>query len=509
LIECFCFDANFFHHFSAFCSVHMCWYAQVRPVWLPFLQAPALLSHVLMLVQNTLHSQLLERSLQLLAALLPADDLQQQQARLQRPPEQQQQQRRRQPVYQLLMQAGLMTVVEAVLAPTAEVGPSALEALITSAANGPGVWDGAVYGENPAGDGAAEPANSAAGEEAAAAAAADGGWSEDGADMTADETAADADNVEQRTRELYRSDVILEAVLAVLLQLGCLLESAAAALQQLPDLPELLLHVLAASSLHHKQRVLEALLPVMVVFRHGVLPRIQPVPDHYMLLHMQQQEEVADSDEPPAEQQQQQPDLQQLEAEEEQQQVKGLCLLACIADALQDSHDRPESLDAQDAGWYLLAQATANVQTLEVYLQQQQQRRYEQQQLEQQNNINRQQQQQGGRRQAIILNPASCSFLQQICTRLTRSPAPTSAAAYVTATVHALATCVAQTLSEATHMPGRPEQQQQQQQQQGLLGDPLERMQRSLVEAAAKVTLLTRMVRQLMPPPGAAGPGGI
>jgi hypothetical protein len=520
----------------------------VRPAWLSFLQAPEFLGHVLLLVQNTLHSQLLERSLQLLAALLQADELQEQQ-------EQQQQllpavageqqssssssrasaeqqlagEQQKQPIYERLMQAGLITAVEAILAPTVEAGPTALEALIMSAANGRDSWDDAGSGENPAGNGAAEqPANSAVGE---AAAAEKGGWSDNDNDMPAEQIAADAGNVEQRTRELYRSQDVLEMLLALLLQLGSCQESAAATLQQLPNLPQVLLHVLAASSSQRQQRVLEALLPVLVVFRDGVVPLMQPVLDSHLEQHMQQQQEIGEISAPAEQQQQQQvggtaapAQLQQQQHEQEeqqqlqQQQVKALCLLACIAGTLQDGEAGPQSLDALDAGWYLLALATHNLTVLDIHRQQQQE-------LDLQLLY---------KWHALICTPASCRLLELLCTRLNRSPAPDTAAAYVRATAHALATCVTAMLFVVDRMPAGQEQQQQQQQreggiqpgqqvvmdqqqqeqeadaqqqQQGLRGSASRRMQAGMLQAAGAVSQLACKVRQLGLPEGAEGLG--
>jgi hypothetical protein len=515
---------------------------QVRPAWLPFLQAPEFLGHILMLVQNTLHSQLLERSLQLLAALLQADELEQQQqqqqqqhqlarqqlqadelqqqqqqheqqqphmASQQQHVQEQQQQPQQQPMYERLIEAGLVTAVEALLSPTVEAGPASLEALITSAANGTDDWDGAVYGGNPAGSAAAEPANSAAG---AAAAAGNGGWSDDDIDMAVEGRAADVGDVEQRTRELYRSQNVLEMLLALLLQLGSCSESAAAALQQMPELPQVLLHVLVVSSSHRQQQVLEALLPVLVVFRDGVLPLMQPVTQRHLQLHMQQQQQEFGGIAAPAEQQQR----QQQEAEEQQQQITGLCLLACIAGTLQDGDTGPQVLDALDAGWYLLALATNNLRVLELHLQQQQLNVPHQQQQQQEEEEELQlQQQQRDRRHALICNPASCKLLELLCTRLKRSPVPESAAAYVRATAHALATCVTAMLYEADRVPaglqqqqaGDQQQQQQQQQQQGLCSDALSRMQMSMLQAAAAVSALASKVCRPEVPQGAEGLG--
>jgi hypothetical protein len=454
---------------------------QVRPLWLPFLHSPEFLAAVLRQVQNTLQSELLVHSLKLLTALLQADRVQQQ--RLQEQAAEQQnaaEQQQQQPIYQCLMQAGLMTAVQMLLAPTVELGPAALEAMIIGASNGTDNWDDLLYG-------AAAPQNAAA---AAAAAAADEAALEDEEmDMTADEIAAESGDITQQRRELYASQPVLEALLALLLQLGRSAEPRAAALQQLPDLPEMLLHVLAASGAHHQQRVLESLLPVLVVFRGCVVALMQPVPDSHLNQHLAQQQETADNMMNNAgEQQLDQQQLQQQQEEERQQQVKGLCLLACIASALQNGEPGRERPDAHIAGWGLLAMATRNLQVLELHLQQRMQ-----QQLHQQ-----QQQVQLARQHAVIPSPASCRFLEHICTRLTRSPAPDAAAAFVGATVHVLVTCVVATLFDGNHAPPAPQQeqqevdhdQQQQQQEQMVAAAASQRMNMSILRAAGKVNTL-------------------
>jgi hypothetical protein len=424
-------------------------------------------------------------NLKLLTALLQADRLQQQRLQEQAAEQQnaaEQQQQQQQPMYQCLMQAGLMTAVQMLLAATVELGPAALEAMITAASDGTDNWDDIMYGD------AAAPENAAA-----AAAAADEAALEEEEHMTEDEIAAELGDIEQQRRELYASQPVLEALLALLLQLGRSAEPRTAALQQLPDLPEMLLHVLAVSSAHHQQRVLESLLPVLVVFRGCVVALMQPVPDRHLNQHLAQQEETADNmmnnaGEQQLDQQQQQ---QQQQEEERQQQVKGLCLLACIASALQNGEPGRERPDAHIAGWGLLAMATRNLQLLELHLQQ----RMQQQQLHQQ-----QQQVQLARQHAVIPSPASCRFLEHICTRLTRSPAPDAAAAFVGATVHALVTCVIATLYDANHAPAAPQQQQQevdngqqQQQQQMVAAAASQRMNMSILRAAGKVNTLMHM----------------
>jgi ferredoxin-like protein FixX len=385
---------------------------------------------MLMLVQNTLDSQLLQRSLQLLAALLQADAaVEEERQQQQLPPLQLR-------VYESLLQAGLMNAVTTVLAPTVEVGNSSLMALISTAADGSDVWADVVYGavalrgfpQQQQQDHSA--ANSG---EGAAAAGGDGSWSEDEdeADMMDDEGDAAANSIQQRTLTLYRSEYVLEALLQLLLQLGSRAESAAAAVQKLPALPGFLVDVLAVSSFHQHQKVLEALLPVLVLFKEWVLPMLQPVQDRHMQQHMQQQQlaEVA-----PAEQQQ-----QQQQQEEEERQTKGLALLACIAGTLQDCEAGAHTLDTLDAGWYLMALATHSMQVLQQHMQQQLQDQQQQQQL--------------ARQHVLIACPASCRFLDHLCTRLSRSTLPETAANYAAAVTQALTTCVAPILADDSLAP--------------------------------------------------------
>jgi hypothetical protein len=345
--------------------------------------------------------------------------------------------------------------------------------MIAAAGNGTDIEDDLAYGD------AAAPGNAAA--------------DEADVDIAADEIAAELGDVVQQRRELYASQPMLEALLALLQQLGSLAESRAAALQQLQQLPEmLLLHVLAASSSNHQQRVVEAVLPALIMFRDCVLPLMQPVLDHHIQHHLAQQEEVAGNDLNNAEQQ---PDHQQQEKEERQQQVKGLCLLACIASCLQDGEPGRPRPDAHIAGWGLLALATRSLQVLEQHLQQQTQQLLQLQLQEQQ-----QQDVQRGRQHALISTPASCRFLEHICTRLTRSPTPDAAAGFVGATVHALATSACAMLHDADHVPGALEQQQEgDQQQQQMLQDAAatRRMHMSTLRAAGKVTALVQIWRRL------------
>jgi hypothetical protein len=182
-----------------------------------------------------------------------------------------------------------------------------------------------------------------------------------------DITAAAADAEEQAV-QLYRSESVLEALLQLLLQLGRQ-DSAAAALQQLPALPGFLIDVLAVSGCHQQQCVLEALMPVLVVFKERVLPVLQPGTGSHLLQHMQQKVAQQNHDDGSVEQRQQQ------RRQEEEQQATGLALLACVAGALQDCGAGAHDLEAMNAGWHLLALATHNMQLppLHLHLQQQQQ----------------------------------------------------------------------------------------------------------------------------------------
>jgi hypothetical protein len=468
---------------------------QVRLAWISLLQLPDFLRHVLMLLQNTLHSQLLQRSLQLLTALLQADaeleelrvQQQQQQQQQQQPQQQQQeghqedaaqqqqqhvpqqqegqqQQPQQQPlqlqVFHTLLQAGLMSAVAALLAPTVAAGPPSLMALVTSAADGSDVWDDVVFGANAARRIPQQGDNSAANAADSAVAAGGGNWSsdEEEIELTAEELAAAAGSIEQRTAQLYRSPDVLEALLALLHELGSRPESAAASLQRLPALPGMLVHVLAWSSFRHQQQVVEALLPVMVLFRERLLPVIQPVQDQHLRLHMQQQAggEAAADQQQQQQQQEAQQQQQQQQEQEAQHQVNGLCLLACIADALQDCADPGGgSLDAQNAGWYLLALATRNLQALQQHLQQQQLRV---QPLDLPDQL---QQQRRRRRHAVIPSPGSCRCLEHLCARLSRSQVPDSAVEYACSAAQALAMCIVPLLADVSLLPPVPPVQQQ------------------------------------------------
>lgn len=159
-----------------------------------------------------------------------------------------------------------------------------------------------------------------------------GGW-DDGA-----EAAGDSSSIQQVEQRLYKQPEVLEALVSVLQQLAVQPDGVYTAVQYIPQLPRLMLQLMASCSLRGDQEALELLLPVLVEYRTAILP----------LLQQQLQ--------PPAHQD---PTTDQ-RTEDGQQQGHGLQYLVCIAAALQDSSS-PDSLDALDAGWYLCAAATRDL----------------------------------------------------------------------------------------------------------------------------------------------------
>jgi hypothetical protein len=396
--------------------------------------------------------------------------------------------------HETLLQAGVMSTVTILLGPTVNVGHQSLMSLVATAADGSDIWDDVVYGGAALHAFAEQHAHTAAGSVGGASSSDSGSWSEDEdeIDRINEDIEAAARTTAQITKELYTSDEVLEAVLKLLQQLCSRPESAAAALQQLPALPGFLIDILAVSSCHQQQRVLQALLPVLVVFKERVLPVLQPVTDSQLRRHLQQQP----ADEVPAEKHQQQQQQQQYEAE---QQSKGLAVLACIAGNLRDCGAGADSLRAKTAGWYLLAAATHNMLVLQQHLWR----------------LQLQQQQQQQRRHAVIPRPASCRYLEHLCMRLSRSTVPDAATNDAAAATHALAACVAVMSSDASLRPqvlyplhvlypqlayqelerlGLGEHADQQQQQPEPPGVAVQRMHNSIVQASASVRLLAQRV---------------
>lgn len=165
--------------------------------------------------------------------------------------------------------------------------------------------------------------------------------------------------VQRRMRWLYLQPAVLLAVVAVLEQLGRDSAAAAAAQREMPQLPELLLQLLVSCNAAGQHDVLEQLLPVLVMFRGGVLEVLcrtgagagrseagaQP-PQHQQ--QQQQQEHQPAPDRAGV------ADGQATRTQgTEDDGVLLLWHLANIAAALQDFD--ADSLDAQDAAWYLLA----------------------------------------------------------------------------------------------------------------------------------------------------------
>jgi hypothetical protein len=156
---------------------------------------------------------------------------------------------------------------------------------------------------------------------------------------------------------VYQHTEVLLALVTCLQQLGEDKAAVKTVLTELPALPEQLLQLMLASRMRDQQDVLEQLLPVLVMFRQGVLPLLQ-APDRQNASsvaagqeqqHMQETEQQAD---------------EQLAIQEhvEVSAVVCLCYWVCIAGVLCDCG--PESLDAIDAAWYLLAAVSPGAEGL-------------------------------------------------------------------------------------------------------------------------------------------------
>jgi hypothetical protein len=328
--------------------------AQGCTVWLPALLCPAGCTWLLHIVTNTLHPLLLERSLLLLAAMLavtaetaageagPGTAQARAAAEVATPsaaahPAEesdhaavQQQHGTAMDTLQLLLQHGFLPALEAVLLPAAAPGTQLQEQqqLLLQQAN-------------------QAQANSQTGASAAAAAAGvckagGGGWSEDDSPpATAAADGAGDDSAERQcANRVYQQPEVLLALLSCLEQLGQEGRTAAVVLQQMPGLPQQLLCLMLACRAKEQQSVLELLLPVLVLFRAGVVP--------CLTLGGVQSE---DSD-----------DCQEGLPKQQQLQQRALCLpyWVCIAGVLSDCG--PESLDAIDAAWYLLAAVMSSAQ---------------------------------------------------------------------------------------------------------------------------------------------------
>jgi hypothetical protein len=335
--------------------------AQGSAVWLPALLCPAGCTWLLHIIVNTLHPLLLERSLLLLAAMLAvtaetaageagtgttqacsAAEVAKTSTAAAHPAEESdaaavQQQHCTIDAMQLLLQHGLLPALEAVLLPAAMPGIQLQQQLLLLLqANQPQT-------NSPTGAAAAAPA-------AAGVSIADtGGWS---GDDLAPGTAAAADGVgddiagQHCANTVYQQPEVLLALLSCLEQLGQEGSTAAVVLQLMPGLPQQLLYLMLACQAKEQQGVLELLLPVSVLFRAGVVP--------CLTLSGVQHEGLEGCQE----------GLQQ------QQQLRhsAVCLhyWGCIAGVLHDCV--PDSLDAIDAAWYLLAAGMSSAQAVLAHL---------------------------------------------------------------------------------------------------------------------------------------------
>lgn len=266
---------------------------------------------LLHVVSNTLHPLLLERSLLLLAALLGAafddtaahaaqaasdeaaaaagcgGDKQQQQQELQ------EQEPTDTTVFEQLLQHGLVEALQTVFVPAAAPGAQLQERLLQPQAS------------------TAAQANSRA---AQAGQAVGGGWS--------DEDSPSPRRQQQHANSVYQQPGVLLALVGCLEQITQQDGAADMLLQQMPGLPQQLLQLLLLCHAHDQFEVLVQLLPMLVLYRRGVLPLLLLVG------------EVGTG--------------------------AACCLqcLVCIAQTLCDCGHAEDSLDAVDAAWYLLAAAT-------------------------------------------------------------------------------------------------------------------------------------------------------
>lgn len=287
------------------------------------------LAWLLHIVSNTLHPLLLERSLQLLAALVAVDaestspDAAVVAASAAGPagsasPRSQQEGQQQQAaptagavgVVQQLLLNGLPAALEAVLAPAAAPGAQLQEKVLLQANS--------------------QAAATAAGEEAGGSS-----WSDED---EGDEGPAGADTAvaqQQDSPKVYQLAEVRSALLHCLSQLGQEDSSAEHFLHEFPALPQLLLQLVLACRVQDQHEVLELLLPVLVLYREGVLPLLRGT------------RAVGDD-----------PDKSYV-----------LCLhcWVCIAECL--SECGPDSLDAVDAAWFLLASVALHAQAVQECLQ--------------------------------------------------------------------------------------------------------------------------------------------
>lgn len=266
---------------------------------------------LLHVVSNTLHPVLLERSLLLLAALLAAagDDTAAQEVqpaldeagaaagseadKQQQQQEQQEQELAGAAVFQQLLQHGLVEALQTVLGPAAAPGAQLQEQLLQQQAS------------------TAAQANARA---APAGQAGGGGWSDDDSPSPRRQR--------QHENSVFQQPGVLLALVGCLEQIAQQDGAADTLLQQMPGLPQQLLQLLLSCHAHDNFEVLVQLLPVLVLYRGGVLP---------LLL-------VGEGGRGAA-----------------------CCLLqwwVCVAQTLCDCGQAEDSLDAVDAAWYLLATAT-------------------------------------------------------------------------------------------------------------------------------------------------------